>query len=46
MSKNLNSKLKKKRILPVIRRGVGSRDYPVWWDVDRMGEACGLHDLG
>jgi hypothetical protein len=36
MSKNLNSELKRKRIIPVIRRSMGSRDHQVHWDVDHI----------
>jgi hypothetical protein len=37
MSKNLNSELKRKSIIPVIHQSVGSRDRLVRWDIDRMG---------
>jgi hypothetical protein len=45
MSKNLNFKLKKKRILPVFYWGVGSKDRPVRWDVDHMGRSLGTARL-
>jgi hypothetical protein len=38
MGKNLNSELKKrKRVIPMIHRSVGSRDRQVCWDADCMG---------
>jgi hypothetical protein len=37
MRKNLNSELKKNRIVLVIRQSMGSRDRPVQWDANRMG---------
>jgi hypothetical protein len=37
MSKNLNSELKRKRLIPVIHQSVGSRDCQVHWDTDQMG---------
>jgi hypothetical protein len=37
MSKNLNSELKRERVIPVIHRTVGSKDHRVRWDADHMG---------